>query len=379
MNGLYIKVKVMNLKDLQKIETKTIRGERNFELKTALMKIFKALRGLFDDRKDVPEKKVVNRAKAESRKLGLEEDKYNWNEIFTLKEVNQSVEQHGKQLTFSNGNSYPDNFYVGKAIANGSCFFDSFRHGLEQQKGIKVTVEQLRMNCLEFVFDNASEEGWFKNAIANSYDNNGQRRSENLELYGASILENDRWGDPEVEGRILCEKYGVKLHVVENNPLKAIDNQQDPFLHQLIDNRGSKSAGEYNKVDYNDSNVLHMINKGGAHFEPLLDKNKSLTRQPQEQRDFLFARELQEKEDHLLAKQFQEKEDYLLAKQLQKQENSSFVKRPFQEHSDRLLAAKLQKEEIDLFTKDFPRQNPKCSSFVERVSLAKNPASQLVK
>ncbi|GFR10265.1 OTU-like cysteine protease family protein [Trichonephila clavata] len=108
--------------------------------------------------------------------------------------------------------------------------------------------------------------------------------------------------NPDVEGRILCEKYGVKLHVIESNPLHAIDTQQDRFLHELIDNSGSKSAGEYNKVDYNDSSIVHIINKDYSHFEPLLDINKSLAKQLQEETKL---------------KQEQEQEDFLLAKKLQ--------------------------------------------------------------
>ncbi|WP_353283661.1 hypothetical protein [Wolbachia endosymbiont (group A) of Pogonocherus hispidulus] len=198
------------------------------------------------------------------------------------------------EVTSLNSNSYPDNFYVGQAIGNGSCFFDSFRQSLEQQKGIEVTVEQLREDCKEFAQNNPPE--WFVHSIANSYDNDGQHRSETVDDYTANIMRNDRWGDPEVEGRILCEKYDVKLHVIEN---QTVDNQ-DLSLHELIDNSGSKSADEYNKVDYDDSSIVHIINKGYAHFEPLLDINKSLAKQLQEE-----TKLKQEQEDFLLAKKLQ--------------------------------------------------------------------------
>ncbi|MFP3020052.1 MAG: hypothetical protein ACEY3F_01675 [Wolbachia sp.] len=198
------------------------------------------------------------------------------------------------EVTSLNSNPYPDNFHVGQAIGNGSCFFDSFRQSLEQQKGIEVTVEQLREDCKEFAQNNPPE--WFVHSIANSYNNDGQHRSETVDDYTANIMRNDRWGDPEVEGRILCEKYKVKLHVIGN---QTVDNQ-DLSLHQLIDNSGSKNAGEYNKVNYDDSSVLHVINKGYAHFEPLLDINKSLAKQLQEE-----TKLKQEQEDFLLAKKLQ--------------------------------------------------------------------------
>ncbi len=193
----------------------------------------------------------------------------------------------GQEITLLNSNPYPDNFYVGQAIGNGSCFFDSFRQSLEQQTGEQVTAEKLRNDCREFAQKNPPK--WFTNAIVNSHDNNGQPRSETVDNYTADIMRNSRWGDPDVEGRILCEKYKVKLHVIEN---QTVDNQ-DLSLHELIDNSGSKSAGEYNKVDYDDSSTVHIINKGGLHFEPLLDRNKSSAKQLQEQEDFLLAKKLQ--------------------------------------------------------------------------------------
>lgn len=191
----------------------------------------------------------------------------------------------GQEIASLNSNSYPDNFYVGQAIGNGSCFFDSFRQSLEQQTGEQVTVEKLRNDCREFAQNNPP--GWFVHSIANSYDNDGQLRIETIDDYTANIMLNNRWGDSEVEGRILCGKYDVKLHVIEN---QTVDDQ-NLSLPQLIDNSGSKSAGEYNEVDYNDSSVLHVINKGNAHFEPLLDRKKSLAKQEQE--DFLLAKQLQ--------------------------------------------------------------------------------------
>lgn len=200
----------------------------------------------------------------------------------------KGLKSSGQEIASLNSNSYPDNFYVGQAIGNGSCFFDSFRQSLEQQTGEQVTVEKLRNDCKEFAQNNPPE--WFINAITNSYDNSGQRRSETVDNYTVNIMRNGRWGDPEVEGRILCGKYGVKLHVVEN---QTVDNQ-DLSLHQLIDDSGSKNAGEYNKVNYDDSSVLHVINKGYAHFEPLLDRKKSLAKQEQE--DFLLAKKLQVEE-----------------------------------------------------------------------------------
>lgn len=222
---------------------------------------------------------------AESRKRKLPNDFYDTGSAKRFK-------SSGQEITLLNSNPYPDNFYAGQAIGNGSCFFDSFRQSLEQQTGEQVTAEKLRNDCREFAQNNPPE--WFISKIGNDFDEvEGKfiNRGITCDQYVNSIEKNKFWGRPDIEGRILCEKYGVKLHVVESNPLYAADNQQDPFLHQLIDDSGSKNADEYNKVDYDDSSIVHIINKGYSHFEPLLDRNKSLAKQEQE--DFLLAKELQ--------------------------------------------------------------------------------------
>ncbi|WP_353273619.1 tetratricopeptide repeat protein [Wolbachia endosymbiont (group A) of Agelastica alni] len=155
----------------------------------------------------------------------------------------------------------PENFRVGQAIADGNCFFDSFRQELEQQLKIKVTVKRLRQYCKEFAQNNPPE--WFINAIANSHDNNGAVRKETPDSYIVNILSNNRWGDSEVEGRILCEKYRVKLHIVEKHVVEG----KELWLDQIVNSEGSRSM---DSIDYNEENTIHIINRGNAHFEPIL-------------------------------------------------------------------------------------------------------------
>ncbi|XP_077266236.1 uncharacterized protein LOC143899665 [Temnothorax americanus] len=155
----------------------------------------------------------------------------------------------------------PKNFKVGQAIADGNCFFDSFRQGLEQLR-IKVTVEQLRKYCKEFAQNNPPE--WFINVIANSHDNNNVVRKETPDSYIENILNSNRWGDSEVEGRIFCEKYRVKLHVIEK--YNNVDGEE-VRTDQIIDSEGSKSV---NSINYNEENTIHIVNRGFTHFEPVL-------------------------------------------------------------------------------------------------------------
>ncbi|WP_265023939.1 ankyrin repeat domain-containing protein [Wolbachia endosymbiont (group A) of Epagoge grotiana] len=229
----------------------------------------------------------------------------------------QNTKQIDSQIRFKRSDDnlkLPENFRIGQAVVDGNCFFDSFRKGLEQQLGIQVTVEQLRNYCRDFAQNNPPK--WFIDAIAQSHDNSGRVRSETLGFYTSNILNSERWGDPEVEGRILCEKYQVKLHIVEkssyllylkqqvlNNSREFSDNirliisnsnsneelasqlQKDHSegassllvdmttfdgldnTHQLISSSGSLSS---DNINYDDRYTIHLINRGNAHFEPIL-------------------------------------------------------------------------------------------------------------
>lgn len=68
------------------------------------------------------------------------------------------------------------------------------------------------------------------------------------------------WGRPEVEGQMICQKYNIKLHVIEYHP-------DFRLLHQVIDSSGSQSVED---VDYNEENVVHIINEGNAHFKAII-------------------------------------------------------------------------------------------------------------
>ncbi|WP_353270929.1 ankyrin repeat domain-containing protein [Wolbachia endosymbiont (group A) of Hedychridium roseum] len=264
------------LQDLRNIESNIVKKEKNFDIKTHLIDIFKTLSRFYEEKGDISKIDLVNAAERESKRLGLE-GRFNWNGIFDLEK--EDTEKAEKQDNKEQKSNIPDDFDAEHAISNGSCFFDSFRQSLEQQKGIKVTIEQLRNECKRFAQDNPPE--WFISKIVNDFHEiKGEFVNSGItcKQYINRIGKNELWGRSDVEGRVLCSKYGVKLHVAESNPFNATDEQQDPYLHQLIDSSGSRSAGEYNRIDYDDNNVLHIVNKGSNHFQPLLCRNKVLAK-----------------------------------------------------------------------------------------------------
>ncbi|WP_406722172.1 DnaJ domain-containing protein [Wolbachia endosymbiont (group B) of Archips podanus] len=168
---------------------------------------------------------------------------------------------------------HPENFYVGKASANGSCFFDSFRQSLEQQKSIRVTVEQLRKDCKDFAINNPPQ--WFIDKIKDDRDNIGNEfinRGVTRDQYIEEVKNDNFWGRPEIEGIILCRKYNVRLHIIE----KYTINNEEIFMHNITENDDYREVNETD-INYLDDGIIHIFYRN-HHFEPLLDKMKDRPR-----------------------------------------------------------------------------------------------------
>jgi hypothetical protein len=195
----------------------------------------------------------------------------------------------------------PENFKVGQAIGGGDCFFDSVAKGLKQLKpDMDFTVKSLRKICKDLAVGNqqlkskivkdarnrhdpttvipdnsiSDDELWnaYLASIEYTNDDINKMRDDNPSLYQSltslkygNTLQAPIWGRPDIEGQMICKKYNVKLHLIEKSTVAAV------WLHQVIDETGSKSVGN---VDYNDINTIHIVNEGKAHFKPILDTQR---------------------------------------------------------------------------------------------------------
>ncbi|WP_264375733.1 OTU domain-containing protein [Wolbachia endosymbiont (group B) of Sphaerophoria taeniata] len=174
-----------------------------------------------------------------------------------------------------NESSLPSGFRAGKAAAGGDCFFDSFRQGLEETKSIDVTVKALRGMCKDFAskaLGNPSDESynWFRNAIKGKLvEHNDPDRGnfEDIDQYVREICESKVWGDSDIEGRILCGHYSVKLYVAE------MQKGADKYNYVLVDSEGVHDRG-LDPYGYDASDTIRLVNQGTGHFEPVLRKQK---------------------------------------------------------------------------------------------------------
>ncbi|WP_410542233.1 FxSxx-COOH system tetratricopeptide repeat protein [Wolbachia endosymbiont of Tetranychus urticae] len=193
----------------------------------------------------------------------------------------------------------PENFKIGEAIGDGDCFFDAIAKGLKQIKhDVNCDVKSLRKVCKEFVLtdrlkdeirdkvirdarnaydptvtlpttDISDDELWnaYLASIEYAYEEIEKMRVDNPSLHQSltdlrygSTLKTPIWGRPDIEGKMICKKYHVKLHVIEKQPIAG-------WLHQIVDELGSKSVDNAN---YNELNTIHIINRAIGHFDPVL-------------------------------------------------------------------------------------------------------------
>lgn len=202
----------------------------------------------------------------------------------------------------------PANYRIVDAISHGDCFFDAFAQGLNHLTGTNAhTVDTLRLLCSKFAQDCeeidqknkqlsqnnqpliANPYDWLKEAIMGDEKNvaNYQNYLARIAFTWEQMEENHRkgillgeatWGRPEIEGRILCQHFGVQLHI--NG---VLDEPRGGVL--VAETSVSETGEEYSPqlpIDkYNNPKLIHMI-QYHLHFVPLLPElpNQQLTQNP---------------------------------------------------------------------------------------------------
>ena len=191
--------------------------------------------------------------------------------------------------------AYSEKLKIGAALKTGDCFFDSVAQGLNELKpGHRFTAKSLREDCADYA-ENKKDSRWVfdeitKN-IAEGYAvpmiglNKNVMKDNQNNIIPDNIASFDRylkdirsmateasppiWGRPEVEGRMICDKYEVEFYIysIEEDSQKvtvtkitAHDDDpevfiQDVDLDQLKIDNSKKTVGVVNYM---------------RHFVPLL-------------------------------------------------------------------------------------------------------------
>ncbi|WP_341813120.1 hypothetical protein [Wolbachia endosymbiont (group B) of Germaria angustata] len=135
--------------------------------------------------------------------------------------------------------AYPEKLKIGAAIKTGDCFFDSVAQGLNElniKPDYRFTAKSLRKDCADYARANRKPDQWVYKAVirdAGEYfvpqkDPDGEVISENglnkqdkaksffkyLEyITNTHTADAPIWGRPDIEGRMICEKYEVELYI----------------------------------------------------------------------------------------------------------------------------------------------------------------------
>ena len=138
------------------------------------------------------------------------------------------------ELKSRGASEIPNGFIIGKAAGERDCFFDSVAQGMNELciAGGPFDVEVLRQACFNYaecnqgcIYDSRIHKTWRQaieeDAVAGKYATNSRLKQTYFYMYMAKIgftaaesshLGAAIWGRPEIEGRMLCNKYGIKLH-----------------------------------------------------------------------------------------------------------------------------------------------------------------------
>ncbi|MGL9779300.1 MAG: hypothetical protein ACR5K5_03475 [Wolbachia sp.] len=179
-------------------------------------------------------------------------------------------------------NACPKNLNIGIAIKTGDCFFDSVAQGLNELKPChRFTAKSLREGCADYAEQHGEQDSWtyravIKDAAIGGYfaaleGPHGPIQDPKTKI---SVIDEERtfnkylkdiknmatgadslpiWGRLDIEGRMICEKYKVKIEVI------ALE--EEPIDDRYI------TTGEQGEGD----NVVRIVNYRG-HFVPLLSE-----------------------------------------------------------------------------------------------------------
>ncbi|MBR9983693.1 MAG: hypothetical protein KFE24_04565 [Wolbachia endosymbiont of Homalodisca vitripennis] len=198
--------------------------------------------------------------------------------------------------------AYPEKLKIGAAIKTGDCFFDSVAQGLNELN-IKpdhyFTAKSLRKDCADYVEQHGKQDSWAYKAVIKDAAIGGyfvelegpygpiqdpktkinmidekktfHQYLKNIKNMATGAGSTTIWGRPNIEGRMICDKYKVELYIysIEEDSQKvtvtkitAHDDDpavfiQDIDLNQLEIDSSKKTVGVVNYM---------------RHFVPLLSE-----------------------------------------------------------------------------------------------------------
>jgi len=196
-------------------------------------------------------------------------------------ESNETVETHISQPQW-----LPNNFMVGTALEEADSFFEALAQGMNLLSipNGPFNVKSLRQACSEYAEDH---QDWHQviteDALNGGYaTSSGQQACIDSYLVRIQLTPKEisvlniagpaLRGRPNIEGHMLCQKYGIKLHLIEKH---TTDSEE--VVHELVDSEGSRPIPVDETVRlYNQPRIIHILNERWIQsFAPVSGVNHS--------------------------------------------------------------------------------------------------------
>jgi hypothetical protein len=194
------------------------------------------------------------------------------------------------------GQDIQEGLYLGEAKGEGDCFYDACAQALNAVFATdKYTIKFLRVLCHNYLVElnrRCNADRKHPNWIHKQFNGNdlnylhyfaNVRYTAEEKKAGMGLGDEDIaiWGEPHIDGRIICEQLGVKLHVfaVQDNPDDET-NQKQKFIpiHNLVDNKGLKNV-DIDKINWDDEKTIHIA-VCNNHFVPIQRKTSHQNNAP---------------------------------------------------------------------------------------------------
>ncbi len=195
--------------------------------------------------------------------------------------------------------TYPRELKIGAAIKTGDCFFDSVAQGLNELN-IKpdhyFTAKSLRKDCADYVEQHGKQDSWAYKAVIKDAAIGGyfvalegpygpiqdpktkinmidEKKTFHEYLKNIKNMATDPpiWGRPDIEGRMICDKYKVELYIysIEEDSQKvtvtkitAQDDDPEVYIQDI----------NLNQLEIDSSKKTVVVVNYMRHFVPLLSK-----------------------------------------------------------------------------------------------------------
>ncbi|MFT4314629.1 MAG: hypothetical protein AB3P11_06130 [Wolbachia pipientis] len=198
--------------------------------------------------------------------------------------------------------AYPEKLKIGAAIKTGDCFFDSVAQGLNElniKPDYRFTAKSLRKDCADYVEQHGKQDSWAYKAVikdaaiggyfaalegphgpiqdpktkVNVIDKEKTFHEYLKDIKNMAIESGSPpiWGRPDIEGRMICEKYEVELYIY------SIDEESQKVTVTKITAHDDDPAVFIQDIDLNQLEIDSSKKTVGVvnymrHFVPLLSE-----------------------------------------------------------------------------------------------------------